>query len=79
MFLHGTTKENRNLEGENILCTEKMSNWKTVKETEEEEKPETKKGKRKGEETPEVKMKERSHMQAVSYKTIMHNFAGISA
>lgn len=56
-----------------------MASWKTVKETEEEEKQETKKGKKMGEETPKVKMKETSSMQALSYKTIRHNFAGISA
>lgn len=55
-----------------------MASWKTLKETEEEEKLETKKGKKMGEENPKVKMKERSSMQALSYKIIMHNFAGIS-
>jgi len=39
-------KEKRNLEGKKILCTEKMANWKTVKETEEEEKLEKKNGRK---------------------------------
>lgn len=39
------------------LCMEKVVMWKTVKEATKEEKLETKKGKRRGEETHECKIK----------------------
>lgn len=75
---HTPTKEKRNLEGKTILGTEKMESWEIVQETEEEEKLETKKGK-KEKKLQKLRWKPRPSMQTLSCKTVVRNFAGISA